>query len=229
MRPILFQWRSITVWSYPALVYAGLVLGVAAGNIAAHAAGIDALRAFVATLILIVLGLIGARLLFVLSHWQHYRRDYRHIWNRRAGGAAQYGGLLVALPISMLLLAALHLPLGAFWDVASFTLLITMIFGRVGCLMNGCCAGRPSRGWLSMCSPNRARVWDRRIPTQCLQAGLPFCWFSQSPRGGGCLFLAPYSSWFQLGTRLGGWCWNLLVSPGPVQGGSRFTTLFRWR
>ena|SRR5438128_5350323 len=119
MRPILFQWRSITIWSYPALVYVGLVSGVIAGNVAAHAAGIDAFRAFVATLVLIVLGLIGARLFFVLSHWQVYRGNHRQIWNRSAGGAAQYGGLLVVLPFSVFLLAALRLPLGAFWDVAA--------------------------------------------------------------------------------------------------------------
>jgi phosphatidylglycerol---prolipoprotein diacylglyceryl transferase len=171
MRPVLFQWRSFTVWSYPALVYLGLVSGVVAGNVAAHAAGIDAFRAFVATLLLIVLGLLGARFFFVLSHWQFYRGSYRLIWNRSAGGAAQYGGLLVVLPFSLFLLAVLRLPLGAFWDVTTFTLLITMIFGRIGCLMNGCCAGRPSTGWLSLYLPNRAGVWERRLPTPCLEAG----------------------------------------------------------
>jgi phosphatidylglycerol:prolipoprotein diacylglycerol transferase len=170
MRPILFQWRSMTVWSYPVLVYIGMVLGVVAGNMAAHAVGIDAFRVFVATLVLIVMGLIGARLFFVLTHWQHYREDYRQVWNRRAGGAAQYGGLLLVLPFSLVLLPVLRLPVGAFWDVASFTLLITMIFGRIGCLLNGCCAGRPSAWWFAIYLPNRAQVWDRRIPTQCLES-----------------------------------------------------------
>jgi phosphatidylglycerol---prolipoprotein diacylglyceryl transferase len=171
MRPILFHWRSLTVWSYPALVYLGLSSGVVASNIAAHAAGIDAFRVFVATFVLIVLGLLGARLFFVFSHWQFYRGNYGQIWNRNAGGAALYGGLLVVLPLSLPLLAVLHLPVGAFWDVTAFTLLLTMIFGRIGCLMNGCCAGRPSTGWLGLHLPNHAGVWDRRIPTPCLEAG----------------------------------------------------------
>jgi phosphatidylglycerol---prolipoprotein diacylglyceryl transferase len=171
MRPILFQWRNITIWSYPALVYVGLVSGVTAGNVAAHADGLDAFRVFLAMLVLIVVGLVGARLFFVFSHWEVYRHDYRQIWNRRAGGAAQYGGLLLVLPFSLFLLPRLRLHLGAFWDVAAFTLLITMFFGRIGCLLNGCCAGRPSSGWLGWYLPNRAGVWDRRIPTQCLEAG----------------------------------------------------------
>jgi phosphatidylglycerol:prolipoprotein diacylglycerol transferase len=153
------------------MVYVGLVTGVVVGNVAAHAAGIDAFRVFVTTLILIVLGLVGARLAYVASHWRVYRQDLRRIWNRNEGGAAHYGGLAVVLPLSVPLLAALQVPLGAFWDVTTFTMLVTLIFGRVGCLLNGCCSGRPSRGWISANLPNHQGVWERRIPTQCLEAG----------------------------------------------------------
>ena len=171
MRPMLFQWRGLTVWSYPAMLYIGLVAGVVAGNAAAHAAGMDAFRAFVATLVLIVPALIGARLLHVAAHWQLYRQSLQRIWNRRDGGYAMYGGLPAALLLSVPLLAALQLPFGAFWDVAMLTILVGMIFARIGCLMNGCCAGRPSRSWLSVYLPNHRGVWDTRIPTQCLEAG----------------------------------------------------------
>ncbi len=171
MRRMLFQWRGLTVWSYPAMLYIGLVAGVVAGNAAAHAAGIDAFRAFAATLVLIVPALIGARLFYVASHWQFYRQNLRRIRDRSDGGYAMYGGLPLALLLSLPLLAALRLPFGAFWDVATFTILVGMIFARVGCLMNGCCAGRPSRTWVSVYLPNHTGVWDRRIPTQCLEAG----------------------------------------------------------
>ena len=170
MRPLLFEWRGIKVWSYPAMLYVGLVAGVVAGNIAAHAAGVDAFRVFVATLLLIPPSLIGARLLHVFTHWDIYKNNRRRIWDRSEGGQAQYGGLLVMVPLSFPLLAALDLPLGAFWDVASFTIIVGMIFTRVGCLLNGCCAGRPTRVggvWL----PNAHGVWQERIPTQILEAG----------------------------------------------------------
>jgi phosphatidylglycerol---prolipoprotein diacylglyceryl transferase len=170
MKPILFRWGSFTIWSYPAMLYIGLVAGVVAGNAAAHAAGLDAFRVFVATYILIVPALIGARLLDVASHWRIYRQSPRRIWNRSEGGAAQYGGLALALPLSVPLLAALQLPLGAFWDVAMLTVLVGMIFTRIGCLMNGCCAGRPSQTWISVYLPDHRGVWARRIPTQCLEA-----------------------------------------------------------
>jgi phosphatidylglycerol---prolipoprotein diacylglyceryl transferase len=169
MRRVMFRWRGVTIWSYPAMLYVGLVAGVVAGNLAAHRIGIDAFRVYVATLLLLVPALAGARLLYVASHWSTFRGRADRIWSRREGGAAQYGGLLVILPLSLPLLAALRLPIGAFWDVAAFTILVGMIFTRVGCLLNGCCAGRPVRRW-GVYLPNHLGVWKRRVPTQCLEA-----------------------------------------------------------
>jgi phosphatidylglycerol---prolipoprotein diacylglyceryl transferase len=172
MRPVLLQWRNIKVWSYPAMLYVGLVLGVAAGNIAAHAAGLDALRVYVATLFLIVPALAGARLLYVAAEWRLYSDDVRRIWDRKDGGYIMYGGLPCALLVSMPVLRILGLNFAAFWDVAIFTILVGMFFTRIGCLLNGCCAGRPSRTWMGLYLPNSKGVWEKRIPTQALEAAL---------------------------------------------------------
>jgi len=151
------------------MLYVGLVVGVAAGNIAAHAAGLNAFRVYVATLLLIPPSLVGARLLHVFTHWDLYQNDRKRIWNRNEGGQAQYGGLVVMVPLSFPLLAVLDIPLGGFWDVSSFTILVGMIFTRVGCLLNGCCAGRPS-GIFGVHLPNARGIWEKRIPTQILEA-----------------------------------------------------------
>jgi phosphatidylglycerol:prolipoprotein diacylglycerol transferase len=156
------------------MLYLGLVAGVFAGDAAAHAIGVDPFRVFVATCVLIVPGLIGARILYVAANWRFYRRNLREIWNRKGGGAAQYGGLALALPLSVPLLLWLRLPFAEFWDVASFTILVGMIFTRIGCLLNGCCAGRPSTSWLSLNLRNRTGIRERRIPVQLLEAGLAF-------------------------------------------------------
>lgn len=171
MRPVLFRRWGLTIASYPALLYAGLVAGVVAGNAAAHSAGVDALRVFVATFTLIVPSLIGARLFYVVTHLRFYRQDPRRIWRRREGGLSLYGGLVCALFCSVPVLAALRLSRGVFWDVAVFTLLVGMVFARIGCWLNGCCAGRLSGSWLAPFLPNPEGVWGNRLPTQCLELG----------------------------------------------------------
>ena len=157
MRRVLFRWRSVTVWSYPAMLYVGLTFGVVASNIAAHAAGLDPLRVYIATIVLIVPALIGARLLFVASEWRYYRRNLRRIWDRTEGGSMMFGAVPMMLLCSVPLLRALHISFGAFWDVSTFTILVGMIFTRVGCLLNGCCSGRATRSWFGIRLPNTQR------------------------------------------------------------------------
>jgi len=151
------------------MLYVGLVLGVIAGNLIAHANGIDAPRVYIATLILIVPALAGARLLYVAAEWPIYRTNLGRIWDRRDGGYIMYGGLPAALLVSLPLLRVLNLSIPAFWDVAIFTILIGMFFTRIGCLLNGCCAGKP---WcLGLLLPNAKGVWEKRIPTQLMESG----------------------------------------------------------
>ncbi len=171
MRRILFEWHGIRIYSYPAFLYLGLVLGIAAENQAAHVAGLDSARVFLATLVLIIPALVGARLLHVAAHWQDYRREPRRIWRRSEGGAALFGAVPVMVLASMPVLAAFELPFGAFWDVATFCILVGMVLTRIGCLLNGCCGGMPSQGFWAICLPDHRGIWQRRIPSQLLEAG----------------------------------------------------------
>jgi phosphatidylglycerol:prolipoprotein diacylglycerol transferase len=151
------------------MLYCGLLAGVISGNVAAHALDIDRFRVFVATLLLVSPSLLGARLLYAATHWDLYRRNLRRLLNRNEGGAAMYGGLLISLPLSVPVTSILGIPLGAFWDIATFTILVAMIFARIGCLMNGCCSGRPAN-LFGAYLPNQCGVWDKRVPTQLLEA-----------------------------------------------------------
>ncbi|HKY98119.1 MAG TPA: prolipoprotein diacylglyceryl transferase family protein [Gemmatimonadaceae bacterium] len=170
MRRIFFTWRGITVHSYPAMQYVGLTAGVIAGNFAARSIGLDAFRVYAATLVLLVPALAGARILHVVMKWDYYRAHRDQIWDTRRGGAAQYGGILLAVPASVPLLRFLDVPFGAFWDVAGITIMVGMAFTRIGCFMNGCCAGRECHSWLGVNLPDVTGVWKQRYPTQLYEA-----------------------------------------------------------
>lgn len=172
MHPVLFHWHGIKVYSYSAMFYLGLILGIVAGNYEAHLIGLNSARSFIAIFLLLIPALVGARLLFVMTHWNCYRYNRRRIWRRSEGGAILYGGLFLSLLVSVPLLSILQLPFGAFWDLATFTILTAMIFARLGCLLHGCCAGRATTGWLALYAPNSQGIWRRRIPTPILEAGL---------------------------------------------------------
>jgi phosphatidylglycerol---prolipoprotein diacylglyceryl transferase len=152
------------------MLYVGLIAGVVVGNFAAHAMGLNAFRVYVATILLIVPAIVGARLLHIVAHCKFYWRNLRRMWDRAEGGYGMYGGLPLALLFAVPVLYVLRLPFAAFWDVGILSILTGMIFARIGCLLNGCCSGRTSNVWFTLYLPNHLGEWRRRIPSQCLES-----------------------------------------------------------
>jgi phosphatidylglycerol---prolipoprotein diacylglyceryl transferase len=167
VRPVLFHWHGRNVYGYATMLYLGLVAGVYLGALLARG---SADRFALATIALLVPALVGARLWFVLGNWDVFRHAPASILRHWQGGAALYGGLVIAVPLSVPLLRAVGPGFLPFWDAASFTMVVGLAFTRVGCLLNGCCAGRETSGRLGLALPGADGV-RRRVPTQLLELG----------------------------------------------------------
>jgi len=170
MRPILFRFFDRPVHSYPVMLYIGIVLGIETQLLAARSIGIDSMRVLVATLGILSCAMIGARVLHVVVHWADYRQRPLEMLRFARGGASMYGGLAFAVAISPPLLAWLRLPFAVYWDLAAFTLVIGTIVTRIGCMLQGCCAGRAASGWWACNLPDHEGVWRPRIPTQLMES-----------------------------------------------------------
>jgi phosphatidylglycerol:prolipoprotein diacylglycerol transferase len=203
MRRILFSWRGTNIYSYPAMLYVGLLAGVFAGAWVAQRSGMSADRFAIAITLLLIPALAGSRLYFVLTRWDLYRHDPARIWRRTEGGMAMYGGFILAVPLSIPLLRLLGLPFASFWDAAALTILLGMAFTRIGCFLNGCCGGRPSDAWFALSLPDHHGIWQRRIPTQLMEMAFALLLFGAAlalrnvapfPGAIFCLVLAGYGA-----------------------------------
>jgi phosphatidylglycerol:prolipoprotein diacylglycerol transferase len=177
MRRILFSWHGLNIYSYPAMLYVGLLAGLFVGAHVAQASGMSADRFAAAIVILLIPALAGSRLYFVLTRWDVYRHDLARIWRRTEGGMAMYGGFILVVPLSVPLLRWLGLPFASFWDAAVVTILLGMAFTRIGCFLNGCCSGRPSEAWFALSLPDHDGIVQRRIPTQLMEMALAMLLF----------------------------------------------------
>ncbi len=160
------------MWSYPAFLFIGLNAGIVVQNCAAHIARLDSFRVFVATFLLLPLALIGSRALFVAVEWRVSAAAPPRLWRKSDGGMSMYGAVPLMLASSVPVLAWLAVPFWQFWDVSTFCILTGMFFTRIGCLLNGCCAGRASQGPLAICLSDSRGERQRRTPTQLLEAAL---------------------------------------------------------
>ncbi len=96
----------------------------------------------------VVGGLVGARLFFVLQYRETFIREtwWETIKAAAAiteGGLVVYGGFIGGFLAALFAARRMSLPVWKLGDVIVPSLFIGLMFGRLGCLMNGCCYGGP--------------------------------------------------------------------------------------
>jgi len=141
MHPILFKLGPLTIYSYGVMVALGF--GIAAMLIYRRAAELNVDKAIVLDLVIVILiyGIIGARLFYVLLNLGYYARRPLEIFMLWKGGLAWFGGFFAALAAAAVCsrMRGLHFWLVA--DLAAPYAALGQAFGRVGCYLNGCCYG----------------------------------------------------------------------------------------
>jgi phosphatidylglycerol---prolipoprotein diacylglyceryl transferase len=143
MHPIAFQLGPLTVHWYGIFVALGFLAGLWTASRRAKRSGIAAERIFDLGPWLIIGGIVGGRVLYVISYWREIFADnLREIFMVQHGGLVFYGGLIGATIAGILYLHLKKLPLWKVADIVAPGIALGYVFGRIGCLMNGCCYGR---------------------------------------------------------------------------------------
>ena len=104
-------------------------------------------------------GVLGARLAYVVEHWEsQFRADPGAIFRIDQGGLMYYGGLIGAMIALAIFAFAKKEPLLEVFDRVAVALPLGQAFGRVGCFLNGCCHGRVSAAY-GIPFPARSPAW----------------------------------------------------------------------
>lgn len=164
MDPVFIRFGPLTIHWYGVLIVAGMVLGV-------FLAGRRGLRDRLAPEIfydllpwIIVGGVAGARLLFVVTYWEETfsGQPWWHALAVWQGGLVFHGGLAGAAVAVVWFARRRQLPLWVLADALAPSLALGHVLGRLGCFMNGCCYGAPT-----------GRPWAVRFPVEHETHGLP--------------------------------------------------------
>ncbi|MGD9040706.1 MAG: prolipoprotein diacylglyceryl transferase, partial [Desulfobacteraceae bacterium] len=144
MYPHLFSIGPLTIHSYGLFVALGFAVGFLVMLKIGKAQGIRSQQVMDIGFIVILMAIIGSRLAYVVMNFPHYRAhpiDIIKIWE---GGVVFSGGLVAVVLVMIWYLRRHHL---AFWpigDLCAPGIAIGQAIGRLGCLMAGCCYGKPT-------------------------------------------------------------------------------------
>ena len=164
MHPIAFELGPLTIHWYGVMVALGFLAGLWTAGRRAMQTGIAAEKIIDLGPWLIVGTILGARTLYVISYWREFfaGKPIAEIFMVWKGGLVFYGGLVGASLACILYVRLKKLPLWKVADILAPSIALGYVFGRIGCLLNGCCYGRA-------CS----LPWAIRFPADHVTHGAP--------------------------------------------------------
>lgn len=129
-----------------------MVLGIAAGTwlvlLRCRQAGTDPDQVLTLAFWMILCGIAGARTFFVIQNRDQFfgtdlptGQALLNIVDMTKGGLVVYGSLIGGMLAAVVFFKITRLPFGRLADLIAPGMVLGLAFGRLGCLMNGCCFG----------------------------------------------------------------------------------------
>lgn len=128
---------------------------------------IEVLLAF--ALPVVIAGVVGARLFYVIQYWPEYQspswfETAKRIVNFTQGGLVVYGAFLAGAGVGVFLAIRRGWRVLALADLIAPSMMVGLAFGRVGCFLHGCCyAGACDPGSLTVTFPRGSPPFEHQL------------------------------------------------------------------
>ncbi len=143
MKPILFSFGAIHLYSYGLCIAIGVLLSLFLMQRRAVKEGFPKPEEVLdMAFAVLVWGFLGARLFYVLQNFSYYRAEPLKIFAIWEGGLIFYGGAISGF-LGLWLMS--RKKKWSFWKILDFLVpyvALSHAFGRIGCFLNGCCFGK---------------------------------------------------------------------------------------
>jgi len=147
--PRLFHIGSFNVPTYGFLVALGVLIGLWISVRNSQKQGIDPDHAWNLGILVVLCGILGAKILYIINDWSTYAAHPGEIFSLstlQAGGVFS-GGLIAALLAAAWYIRKHHMPALGTCDAFAPGLALGHAIGRIGCFSAGCCYGKPTTHW----------------------------------------------------------------------------------
>jgi phosphatidylglycerol:prolipoprotein diacylglycerol transferase len=146
MFPELFEipFVHLTVKSYGLMMVVGFLCAISIIRRLSRNITPDPQMITNAALYSLIAGVVGARAFYVAHHWHEFQHRPASVFAIWQGGLELLGGVILAIIVILSYLRYHKLPIRRYLDILAVGLMAALVFGRIGCFLNGCCFGKPT-------------------------------------------------------------------------------------
>jgi len=166
MHRVLFQVGDYPIYSFGVMVALGVLVGALVSARESHRIGITRDQTLEAAVWIVSVGVLMARLAFVLQDPRFFLTHPTEILHFRAGGMSWHGGIVGLVLGALVPAARFRIKLLDMLDLSAPGMMAGLAVGRIGCLLNGCCFGRPATvPWAVRITDDPTHLLIARHPT----------------------------------------------------------------
>ena len=140
MHKVAFDIGGITVHWYGIMLAAGFIVGMWTAGRRGMKIGLNPEDISNLMLWMFIGGIVGAKLLFIVNHWNG-QQPIRELILQRSG-MVFHGAMIGTIIAVWLFTRKTKMPIWPTFDTLAPSFALGHVFGRIGCFMTGCCYGR---------------------------------------------------------------------------------------
>lgn len=164
MHPIAFHLGSLPIHWYGIMIATAFLVGMWTAGKRGLRHGLDPNIIQDAAIWLLIGGIVGARAMHVATYWEDFQgKGILEIFKIQNGGLVFYGGAIGAAIAGGLFVWRNKISFFKYADAMSPSIALGSMFGRIGCLMTGCCFGRVCKVPWAIKFPDQSLAWEQQL------------------------------------------------------------------
>ena len=144
MYPKLLELGVINIYTYGVLVAAAYLIGLQVAVARGRSRGLPPERLMGLGFAILLGAIVGAKLLLFVVDIDYFTSDPANLWVLARSAGVFYGGFVLAVVVAFWYMRRHGMPVWTTCDAFAPGIAVGQAVGRLGCLLAGCCYGRPT-------------------------------------------------------------------------------------